>query len=220
MYCVYLTIYKGNKLPPFYIGYTKTDKVSSGYHGSVSSKSYKKVWQQELKSSPHLFLTTILKVFDCQESAVFYEEYLHKHFKVHKNPLYINQSISNVSFRNNLSTFNHTESTKQKISASNRGKKRDAKTREVLKNAFTQSEKHKQACLKNLKKASLKNLGQKRSKEFGKLLSKRLTGRKFFPETKEKMSWAAKERSKSRLCCIKCKSELPSNSLGSHLRYC
>jgi hypothetical protein len=38
MYCVYLTIYKGNNLPPFYIGSTSIDKIDGGYHGSVMSE--------------------------------------------------------------------------------------------------------------------------------------------------------------------------------------
>lgn len=39
-------------------------------------------------------------------------------------------------------------------------------------------------------------------------------------ETRLKMSQAAKERSKRRLCCIVCQKELPSNSLASHSRFC
>ena len=31
MYCVYLTIYRGNKLPPFYIGYSSINKIKAGY---------------------------------------------------------------------------------------------------------------------------------------------------------------------------------------------
>ena len=32
MYCVYLTIYTGNKLPPFYIGSTSLKKINKGYN--------------------------------------------------------------------------------------------------------------------------------------------------------------------------------------------
>lgn len=49
-YCVYLTIYSGSKLPPFYIGSGTLDKIlNKGYRGSVTSKQFKKIWSQELK---------------------------------------------------------------------------------------------------------------------------------------------------------------------------
>jgi hypothetical protein len=35
IYCVYLTCYRGNKLPPFYIGYSTIEKVKDGYKGTV-----------------------------------------------------------------------------------------------------------------------------------------------------------------------------------------
>jgi hypothetical protein len=35
MFAVYLTSYKGNKLPPFYIGSSSVSALNSGYHGSV-----------------------------------------------------------------------------------------------------------------------------------------------------------------------------------------
>jgi hypothetical protein len=52
IYCTYLTIYSGNKLPPFYIGSTSVNRISNGYHGSVSSKRYKSIWLEELKTNP------------------------------------------------------------------------------------------------------------------------------------------------------------------------
>ena len=57
MYCVYLTTYKGNKLPPFYIGSTQVVQVERGYHGSVRSKKYEMMWKSELINNPHLFKT-------------------------------------------------------------------------------------------------------------------------------------------------------------------
>lgn len=64
MYCTYLTIYSGNLLPPFYIGYTKVSKISKDYHGTVSSRKYKDIWISELKHRPHLFKTKILSLHD------------------------------------------------------------------------------------------------------------------------------------------------------------
>lgn len=89
MFCVYLTIYKGNKLPPFYIGYSKVDNVKNGYNGSVSS-DYKQVWMNERALNPHLFETKILVTFKTQEEANSREiELLRKLNAVH-NPLYLN----------------------------------------------------------------------------------------------------------------------------------
>lgn len=46
LYCTYLTVYKGNKLPPFYIGYTSVDNIlNKSYRGSPESKKYKSVWK-------------------------------------------------------------------------------------------------------------------------------------------------------------------------------
>jgi len=57
-FCVYLTIYRGNKLPPFYLGYTKANKIKNeNYHGSVSSKKYKQIFNKEIKENPELFTT-------------------------------------------------------------------------------------------------------------------------------------------------------------------
>jgi hypothetical protein len=39
-YCVYITFYKGNKLPPFYIGSTSVEKINNDYNGSVGSQKY------------------------------------------------------------------------------------------------------------------------------------------------------------------------------------
>lgn len=220
MYCVYLTIYKGNKLPPFYIGYTKKSKIENGYRGSVSSKRFKSIWKYELKNCPDLFITKIIKTFETQTEAIQYEEFLHKQFNVHKNELYVNQSISNILFRNSLSTYTHKERTKEKISQSKKGKQRDLHTRNILKNAFSKSKKHKIACIENLKKATEKNKGSKRPDTFKAMISQKLKGRKFSKETKERMRVAAKERSKNTVCCRFCKKQLPVNSLGSHLRFC
>lgn len=56
-YCVYLTCYLGNKLPPFYIGSTTTIKVQSGYKGSVKSKQYKKIFEYETLNNSYLLIS-------------------------------------------------------------------------------------------------------------------------------------------------------------------
>lgn len=95
MFCVYLTIYKGNKLPPFYIGSTSISNIKQGYRGSVSSKIYKKIFMEEVKHNPELFVTKIIKSFNTRKRAYKFEEKIHKSFKVNSNILYINKSIAN-----------------------------------------------------------------------------------------------------------------------------
>lgn len=100
-FCVYLTIYKGNKLPPFYIGsgnISNINKTKNPYRGTVLSKEYKDIWKYELKHNPNKFKIKILKTFLIRNDAYDYEEYLQKQCNVIKNPLYINKSIANRQF--------------------------------------------------------------------------------------------------------------------------
>jgi hypothetical protein len=69
MYCVYLTIYKGNKLPPFYIGSTSIEKIYKNYKGSVESKKYGKIWKNEIKNCSDLFCVKIISVHNTREEA-------------------------------------------------------------------------------------------------------------------------------------------------------
>jgi hypothetical protein len=94
IYCTYLTVYKGNKLPPFYIGSTSVEKINNGYHGSVRSKKYKEIWNHELKANPHLFKTTIITTHDSRQEALEKEEFFHKKLSVVKSTLYINLSLA------------------------------------------------------------------------------------------------------------------------------
>jgi hypothetical protein len=83
MYCVYITIYSGNKLPPFYIGYSTLKKVKNGYRGSISSVLYKEIYKQELLNNPHLFKTIIVSKCETRDLALQKEAYIQKHFNVH-----------------------------------------------------------------------------------------------------------------------------------------
>lgn len=93
IYCTYLTIYHGNKLPPFYIGYSTVKKVEKGYHGTVCSKEYKDIWKQELTNNPHLFTTKILSKHTLILEAQQKEQTLQKQCNVIYNPLYVNKAI-------------------------------------------------------------------------------------------------------------------------------
>lgn len=98
MYCVYLTIYTGNRLPPFYIGSTNTHRISKGYRGSVSSVDYKEVFNNELKSSPELFLIKIVKYCDTRKRALIEERKIQISLNVINNPLYMNRCYAHHNF--------------------------------------------------------------------------------------------------------------------------
>lgn len=95
-FCVYLTVYKGNKLPPFYIGSTSIKKILKGYKGSVSSKRYKSIWRQEVTNNPQLFKVNVIKTFLTRDDAYNHEKKLQILLRVIYNPLYINLSISRI----------------------------------------------------------------------------------------------------------------------------
>lgn len=92
IYCTYLTIYHGNKLPPFYIGSSRVDRIKNGYRGSVSSKKYKEIWKNELSNNPHLFKTYILTYHDSQKMSILKELFFHEKLNVVKSEMYINRS--------------------------------------------------------------------------------------------------------------------------------
>lgn len=116
MFVTYLTIYSGNKLPPFYIGYTSKNKIDNGYRGSVTSERYKNIWKKELQENPQLFKTKIISLECSKEQALQKEEYFHKCLKVHQNDLYINQRTGNWKFTTKKTL---SEKHKQKIGMSN-----------------------------------------------------------------------------------------------------
>jgi len=107
-YCTYITFYRGNKLPPFYIGYSSIKKINKGYNGSVSSKKYKNIWLIERKENIHLFSTKIIKSFNTRKEATIHEEYIHNFLNVHKNSMYINMSIGFAKFNMSESFDNGT----------------------------------------------------------------------------------------------------------------
>lgn len=97
-YCTYLTTYRGNKLPPFYIGSTSIERINNGYRGSVESKSYKQIWIDEIKNNPHLFRTIILTSHNTRKEATEKEFQFQLKLLVHRNSLYINKSIGGIYF--------------------------------------------------------------------------------------------------------------------------
>lgn len=129
-FCVYLTTYSGNKLPPFYIGSSSIKRVNSGYRGSVCSEEYKSVWKSEIDNNPHLFKTFIVSTHKDRKEAYNKEQKLQKLLKVVYSDLYVNKAyalerndntgiILSEKWRNNLSKSTKgrpkSESTKQKM---------------------------------------------------------------------------------------------------------
>lgn len=92
--CVYLTIYSGNKLPPFYIGSSTVEKVNNGYFGSVKSLEYSAIWKEETTNNPHHFKCRIISTHPTKKAALAREEELQRKLNVIKNPLYINKSYA------------------------------------------------------------------------------------------------------------------------------
>lgn len=97
-YCVYLTTYSGKKLPPFYIGYSTVQKVENGYHGSVSSKKYKTIYEKELIDNPDFFRTEILETFFTKKEAQIAETKEQIKVKANKNPQYMNEIIHSNTY--------------------------------------------------------------------------------------------------------------------------
>lgn len=148
-YCVYITIYSGNQLPPFYIGKSNVKRISNGYKGSVVSMKYKDIWKSESKNNPHLFKTIIISTFEHEYEALQSEEKIHDLFDVASNPLYINMANSNKKFVNyytkeyrlvcrerKLGT-KHSEETKRKIGNIHRGKKLSQEHKNILKKRWS-----------------------------------------------------------------------------------
>jgi hypothetical protein len=135
IYVTYLTIYLGNLMPMFYIGYTSLSNIERGYHGTVTSKRYKKIWKQELRDNPHLFKTIVLTRHDVKADAHDRERRFQKQLGVVKNPLYINLSdgkqFDRTGVKNKKPAWNkgmHTtsEETKVKQRAAKIGKRGNA----------------------------------------------------------------------------------------------
>lgn len=141
MFCTYFTYYSGNKLPPFYIGYCKMERIQEGYHGSVSSKQYKIIWKEELKNNPQKFKTSVLTTHDTKVEAVQKEISLQMRMNVLKNPLYINKSIGKLidnkgrkhtveaCFAYSKAAKNRTPEHLEKIRQANLGRKVSTETR-------------------------------------------------------------------------------------------
>lgn len=94
MYCTYLTVYKGDKLPRRYIGSTTVVKIKNGYNGSVSSKKWEEIYKQEQRDNKQLFKTRILSTHETDKEAREMELRLHLKYDVVSSDLYFNESLA------------------------------------------------------------------------------------------------------------------------------
>lgn len=127
MWCTYLTIYNGTKLPKRYIGSTRVDRINSGYNGTVKSKAYKLIYDEEQTKNKHMFRTRILNTHETHDAAIAEELRLHIKYNVVRDNGYINMTLAspNGCFGRNMTGElhpfygkKHTDESKKKISMS------------------------------------------------------------------------------------------------------
>lgn len=182
IYCTYLTVYSGDKLPPLYIGSTSVDKINKGYRGSVSSKKYREIWKCELKENPHLFETQILTTHSTREEALEEEMCYQLEHDVVRSPEYINMAIANKKFI----FCDYTDvKYKKKLSIAQKNRFESAgerkKTSEANKKRFLNSEER-------------KKISEAQKKKYENGFNNPFLGKSHSLETKEKMSLAGKQR--------------------------
>lgn len=191
-FCVYLTIYSGNKLPPFYIGSTSLNRINKGYLGSVESKKYMAIWKTEIKNNRNLFKIKVISVYNTREEAAKREYQIQKSLNVINNQMYINQFISSQDYI-------VSQETKSKISNSmignknNLNKKHTQRTKEKIRDSHIgrpKSESHK----RKLKESHRGRTGKINSIEHRMKISQSLTGRKLSEEHKKKLSETRKNK--------------------------
>jgi len=170
VYCTYLTVYRGNKMPPFYIGYARKSRLDKGYRGSVSSKQYKEIWKTELAQNPHLFRTFVIGQHATKDEAIKRERYFHLRLNV-LGDMYINQSITTDTFFVANRTQEHTKA----IIESRRGYKHSNDTKAKISSSKTGQ-------------VYLDRRGIEMPDETKEKISQRLKGRKLSKSTREKMS--------------------------------
>jgi hypothetical protein len=119
-FCTYLISYKGNKFPPFYIGYTTIARIQNGYLGSVASKAYKNKWEKEVKQNPQLFKIKILTMHSTREEAISREIRFQQQLNILTKPtIYTNKAIGrHVNNKGRKRTPEHSA----RLSASNKGR--------------------------------------------------------------------------------------------------
>lgn len=181
-FCTYITIYTGNKLPPFYIGSTSLSRIEKGYCGSVTSQRYKKIWRDEKFYNPHLFKVKIISLHSTREEASTKEVKLQLALNVVNNPLYTNLAIH---YNNHVVyTSTRTKEHNQKISKALTGIKRDD---EFKRKVSLNHKKRGPVSQETRDKHRKARLGFKLSEETKKKISLNRKGKKIPKESHDKM---------------------------------
>lgn len=193
MYVTYLTIYSGEKLPPYYIGSTSIEKIKKGYCGSVVSIQYKKIFDDELKNNKNLFKVFILSEHETRTEAFEMELHLQKSFNVVKSKLFFNESFAviNGCFGRNVNGINNpmfgkkqTEYTKLLIKEKRGHNKRYLLSNEHKK-IISKTHKGKIVSEETRKKLSIASKGKVVSEETKRKISDKLKGVNKFNHTEE-----------------------------------
>lgn len=204
IYVTYLTIYSGNKLPPFYIGSSSLDKIIDGYRGSVQSKQYGTIWKQEIRENPNLFKTSIISKHNTRQEALARELILQVKLDVVKSPLYVNLSLAQKNGYFGMPQKGKTlsEETKKKISESCKGLKRSEETRRKI----SEYNRIRVMSEEGRKKISESNKSRKQTPESNEKRRQKLLGhtpwnkgKTLSEETKRKMSESRKGKSRGPL---------------------
>jgi hypothetical protein len=203
MYAVYLTIYYGDKLPPFYIGSSSIKKIENGYCGSVRSKKYKSLFNDEIKNNRGLFEVIIISTHITRSEAIDFELEIQKSFDVIKSKDFFNEAFASINgmFGRDVSGSNnpmfgktHTEKTKKILSEKRGNDKRFEITDEfrykiskIHKGKIT-SEETKQKISENKKGMESTFKGKTHSEETKQKISEKNKGKTHSEETKKKIS--------------------------------
>lgn len=175
-YCVYVTIYYGDKMPMYYIGSTSLKKIKRGYIGSVRSREFSEIWKSEKENNQQLFKTEILIKCHSRKYALLQEKFLQITLGVVKSNLFINKSIAAVNGFFGMNVTGKNNGMFGKIGELNPsfGKERSVETRQKISNAnsgkgHAQTEDTRQ-------KISSSTMGKKKTKEHAENISKAKKG--------------------------------------------
>lgn len=94
-YVVYLIHYKGEDLPPFYVGSSSMSRLEKGYRGSPKSIEWGALWEGARRSRPELFEYSVVSRHFTREGATNAERVYHEIASVVSSPFYANKAVAN-----------------------------------------------------------------------------------------------------------------------------
>lgn len=203
-FVTYLTTYSGKLLPPKYIGSTSESNAKSGtYFGSVSSKKWKKIFDDEIQNNKKLFSLQILSYHKTRQEAFLEELKLQKLYDVVNSKEYFNEAFASKYF---FHGHHHSKETKEKIKEKMKEILRNLSIEKKRKISLRISERLKAAWRKPEIKAKmsfanyLKNKGRKHTEKSKKNMSFAHIGKKQSAETIKKRVVSLKGHKMSEKC--------------------